>query len=199
MAVEIMAKDECDFFAHRLGLSSEEKEELKGFLRRERGKEAIRALIILWFNEGRTEAEIADLLGVSVRTVRRWIKRYKEGGIEGLHDRERTGRPRKADKNVGKEVEEVIEKNPEVFGYKSGFWTVNLLCIHLSAIFGLLLSNSTVRRVLHRLGYVFRRPKLWSGPGGEIPYEIEGVLNKEKKAKQSYFMKMRRAFTSFRY
>jgi len=48
-------------------------------------------------------------------------------------------------------------------------------------MFGILLSDSTVRRVLHRLDYVFRRPKLWSGPSGENPPEIKKALEEVKK------------------
>ncbi len=177
----------------RLQLSGEEKELLYRFLRDEIGREGIRALSIIWFDEGKTEAEIADLLFISARNVRRWIRRYRANGILGLHDGERTGRPRKADENVEKEVEDLMNKSPEEVGYKSGFWISGLLCLHLFTIFGFLLSDNTVRRVLHRLGYVFRRPKLWSGPSGEKPREIEKALKEVKKRKQSSFIKMKPA------
>jgi len=46
------------------------------------------------------------------------------------------------------------------------------------------------------LGYVFRIPKLWSGPSGEKPPEIEKALKEVKKRKQSSFIKMKPAFIS---
>ncbi len=47
----------------RLRITREEKEMLYRFLRDEIGREGIRALAIIWFDEGKTEAEIAgDLL-----------------------------------------------------------------------------------------------------------------------------------------
>jgi hypothetical protein len=70
-----------------------------------------------------------------------------------------------------------------------------VICRHL----GFLLSDNTVRRALHRLGYVFRRPKLWSGPSGETgekPPEIEKALQEVKKRKQSSFIRMKPASTS---
>lgn len=194
-----MTKDIEPSIPGRLGITMEEKELLYKFLRDEIGREGIRALAIIWFDEGKTEAQIADLLFISSRNVRRWIRRYRENGILGLHDGERTGRPRKADGTVEKAVEDLMEKKPEEVGYKSGFWISGLLCFHLFTILGFLLSDSTVRRVLHRLGYVFRRPKLWSGPSGEKPPEIEKALQEVKKRKQNSFIKMKQASISCRY
>ncbi|WP_081810100.1 helix-turn-helix domain-containing protein [Candidatus Methanoperedens nitratireducens] len=199
MEVGTMTKDVGLSIPGRLGLTSEDKETLYRFLRNEIGREGIRALVIIWFDEGRTEAEIGNLLYISSRNVRRWIRRYREAGILGLHDGERTGRPRKADEKVEIAVEDAMKKNPEEVGYKSGFWVSNLLCIHLFAIFGLLLSDNTVRRVLHRMDYVFRRPKLWSGPGGEKPPEIEKAIEEVKKRKRSSFIRMKQASTSYQY
>jgi transposase len=187
------------FIPGRLGLTIKEKEKLRKFSRNEQGREAIRALIIIWFDEGKTEKEIADLLFVSVRTVRRCIRRYKKENIEGLHDKEKSGRPRKADENVEKTVEEAMKKNPEEVGYKSGFWITRLLCVYLFTMSGILLSDSTVRRVLHRLDYVFRRPKLWSGPSGENPPEIKKALEEVKKTKQCSFIRMKQASISCLY
>ncbi len=48
-------------------------------------------MAIIWFDEGKTETQIADLLFISVRNVRRWIRYYRENRILGLHDGERTG------------------------------------------------------------------------------------------------------------
>ncbi len=196
MEVGIVIKEVEPSIPGRLRITGEEKELLYRFLRDEIGREGIRALAILWFDEGKTEAEIANLLFISARNVRRWIRRYRENGILGLHDGKRTGRPRKADENVEKAVDDLMKKKPEEVGYKSGFWISGLLCLHLFTIFGFLLSGNTVRRVLHRLGYVFRRPKLWSGPSGEKPPEIEKALKEVKKRKQSSFIKMKPASIS---
>ncbi len=183
----------------RLGVTREEKEALYRFLRDEIGREGIRALAIIWFDEGKTDAQISSLLFISPRNVRRWIRRYRKYGIDGLHDGERTGRPRKSDENVDRAVEDTMGENPQEVGYKSGFWISSLLCVHLFAMFGLLLSDSTMRRILHRLGYVFRRPKLWPGPSGEKPQEIDKAIEEVKKRKPSSSIKMKQASTSYLY
>ncbi len=186
-----MSKDIGLSFPGRLGITGEEKEALYRFLRDEIGREGIRALVIIWFDEGKTDAEIASLLFISARNVRRWIRRYREYGMDGLHDRERT--------NVERAVEDAMKRNPQEVGYKSGFWIGSLLCVHLFSIFGLLLSDNTMRRVLYRLGYVFRRPKLWPGPSGEKPPEIDKAIEEVKKRKRSSSIKMKQASTSYLY
>ena len=192
MAVENTTRDTQKYIPGRLGLSGEEKEKLRKFSRDEVGREATRALIILWYDEGKTEAQIAVLLFISVRTVRRCIQRYKEKNVDGLHDKEKSGRPRKADERVEKAIEEAMEKNPEDVGYSSGYWIASILCIHIFTVLGVALSNSTVRRVLYRLDYVFRRPKLWSGPSGENPPEIKKALEEVKKNKEAFIKKKKK-------
>ncbi len=46
-----------------------------------------RQLIIEHLNEGWTQAQVADAMGVCRATVARWSKRYREEGIAGLEDR----------------------------------------------------------------------------------------------------------------
>lgn len=185
---------EDNFIPGRLWLTKEEVETLRKFARDEVGREATRALIILWFNEGKTEAEIASLLFISNRSVRRCLRRYKEKKIEGLHDKKRTGRPRKADKTVEKAIEDAMETNPEEFGYCNGYWITSILCLRLFTVLGLVISNSTVRRILQRLDYVFRRPKLWSGPSGENPPEIKKVIEEVKKGNAKLFFEDETSF-----
>lgn len=54
---------------------------------------ADRARIVLMAGEGRPAAEIAARLGCAEETVRRRRARYLREGLEGLHDRPKSGRP----------------------------------------------------------------------------------------------------------
>jgi transposase len=46
-----------------------------------------RARIVLWMLEGRRRVDVADLAGVSLPTVDRWVDRYAVEGVAGLLDR----------------------------------------------------------------------------------------------------------------
>ncbi|MCP9860375.1 helix-turn-helix domain-containing protein, partial [Cyanobium sp. Cruz-8H5] len=53
-----------------------------------------RAQIVLACGAGESNAAIAKRMGLTGMTVGKWRKRYREFGIEGLHDELRPGRPR---------------------------------------------------------------------------------------------------------
>ena len=65
-----------------------------------------------WIRRKLTQEQAALLLGVSVRTFRRYISRYEEEGLEGLFDR-RLNRPshRKAPEVEIKQLEELYKRN----------------------------------------------------------------------------------------
>ncbi len=44
----------------------------------------MRLSALLWRDEGKTESEIAHLLGVCERTVRNWLRLYRKKGLEAL-------------------------------------------------------------------------------------------------------------------
>jgi len=50
---------------------------------------ATRARIVLWMSEGRRRKDVAELAGVSLPTVDRWVDRYAEHGLAGLEERKR--------------------------------------------------------------------------------------------------------------
>jgi transposase len=47
---------------------------------------ATRARIVLWMAEGRRRKDVAELAGVSLPTVDRWVDRYARRGLAGLED-----------------------------------------------------------------------------------------------------------------
>ncbi len=58
----------------------------------------------------------------------------------------------------------VREKTPQDFGYYRSRWTAGLLAELLEEEQGIKVSAETIRRVLHRLGFVWRRPRPIVGP-----------------------------------
>lgn len=90
----------------------------------ENGKMAIRTRIAINKRKGRSDKEVAEFLGVSVPTVSRWWKRFKEEGLEGLKDRERSGRPREVEYE---RVREALSKDPRECGFEIPAWTPDIL------------------------------------------------------------------------
>jgi transposase len=62
-----------------------------------RWQQAARAVMVLLSLHGLPRSQIAELLDWHPATVRRWIIRFTGGGLAGLADRPRSGRPGSAD------------------------------------------------------------------------------------------------------
>ncbi len=51
-----------------------------------------RCHIVLLKNQGRTSAEIGDIIGTTIQPVNRWVKRFESHGIKGLQNKPGQGR-----------------------------------------------------------------------------------------------------------
>jgi transposase len=108
---------------------------------------------------GHKPEQVAEMQAVSKPTIYGWVKRWKQGGIDGLATKPRCGRPAKATDEYGQVLADVIEKEPHEFGYDFMVWTVDRLRAHLEKKTGISLSESRLRALMKREGYRYRRPK----------------------------------------
>jgi transposase len=67
-------------------------------------RDVVRARIVLAAADGASNAAIGRALGICDDTVRKWRRRFCQHGLDGLHDRPRTGRPRRFSATVVAEV-----------------------------------------------------------------------------------------------
>jgi transposase len=56
-----------------------------------------RAIAIRLLHVGQTPEAVSQVVMVSANTVWTWHRRYRDGGLVGLQDKARSGRPSKAD------------------------------------------------------------------------------------------------------
>jgi len=112
-------------------------------------KQQYRIDILLRADEGDTDPEIADDLGVHTATVRRARRRFAEGGLDvALNDRPRSGAPPKLD---GKQEAMVIALACTDAPRGRDRWSVRLLArraVELEVVETV--SRETIRRVLKK-------------------------------------------------
>lgn len=118
-----------------------------------------RCAVIRLLHLGHKPEQIAEMQSISVPSVYNWIQRWRQGGLEGLATRPRSGRPPKADEAYAQALEETLGKDPGEVGYRFRIWTVDGLRSHLEKRTGIGLSESAFRQLLKRKGYRYRRPK----------------------------------------
>jgi transposase len=97
-----------------------------------------------------SKAQAARLFGVSLSSVKRYSRIAEQGG--SLTPKRGSGRRPKVDENTQKLLEEDIEKRPAA--------AVSERRRFLEHITGKTLSDSTVRRLLKRMGFS-RKKGLW--------------------------------------
>ncbi len=116
--------------------------------------------MVLQFLEGKSVAQIKSCVPFSIRTIYRWISRFFLGGLESLRDRKRTGRPRQwTDRHLAWIRIVVLDQDPDQYKFEFAWWTAQRVRQALGEKFGSVLSVSTVRRILRRLGLTPQRPQ----------------------------------------
>jgi transposase len=119
----------------------------------------LRYQMVLLAADGRTAPQIGPLVQRSAATVQRVLGRYRAGGLAAVPYRPIPGAAPAVPPAWAAELRRVIELDPRTVGVPSPLWTTGLLAGYLAAVAGHATSDETVRRYLHRFGYVCKRPK----------------------------------------
>src|SRR5919201_4770442 len=119
---------------------------------------AVRAVL-----EGMTQAQAARVFGVHHNAVNRWIKRYRQGGWEGLAEQRRGRRPGEQAALTEPQQQEVIalvrESTPDQLGLPGFLWTRDAVAELITQRYGLGLARTTVGGYLRRWGFSPQKPQ----------------------------------------
>jgi transposase len=128
-----------------------------------------RTLAILEVAQGQSPTQVAQTLGVSRRMVYYWIEDYtqRHDAADLILDYS-PGRPTLWTEESRTLVQELLTRSPSERGYYAMNWTVPLLQEELQHATGICFSDDTIRRELHRLGYVWKRPRYVLDPDPEV-------------------------------
>jgi transposase len=140
--------------AAEIVLSDDERIELEGWARRRSSAAglAMRSRIVLAAADGGSNTELAQRLGLSITTVRRWRNRFVVDRLDGLLDEPRPGRPRV----VGDEqIKAVITATLETAPRDATHWSTRSMAAHLG------LSQSMVSRVWRAFGLAPHKQDSW--------------------------------------
>jgi transposase len=99
---------------------------------------------------GHDLAAIAAWSGRTPATVRRWLARFRDGGIAALADAPRPGRPAKADAAYLAALERAVESPPRELGLPFDVWTSARLSAYLAETTGATVAPGWVRALLAR-------------------------------------------------
>ncbi|MEV7236780.1 helix-turn-helix domain-containing protein [Streptomyces sp. NPDC051020] len=86
-------------------------------------RERIRLQAVERFESGEKNREIATALRVSLRSVERWRRQWREGGAAGVASKGSPGRPKLSEAQV-KRLEHELERGPLAYGWEDQRWTL---------------------------------------------------------------------------
>src|ERR1035437_3395373 len=114
-------------------------------------------MLLLATDQHLSTLEIAGLVQRSHDSVLRVFQRYLTGGLATVPRRTAPGRQPTITEAWKTELLRVIEDDPHAHGVTSANWTTTLLALYLQEQTGIKTDAETVRKYLHRLGYVCKR------------------------------------------
>lgn len=146
-------------------MTTEEEQSIEGLSRSRTApaRTVERARIIRLAREGLRVPAIARQLGIVPKTVRIWLKRFNERGLEGLEDRARPGPPPKYTADDVGELIAAALTNPRDLGLPFASWTLDRLEAYLNEEKGIGMRRSRIDEILIAEGLRWRSQESWFG------------------------------------
>jgi transposase len=113
----------------------------------------------LLVEQGQPLAQVARFFGTAPHRVRAWQERFLTPGRAGLADQARGGRPPKLNEAALAFLSEALERGPQTYGFPVTVWTLCDLQTLLLRERQVRVRVATLYRVVHTLGYRYRRPR----------------------------------------
>ena len=119
---------------------------------------AVRAVL-----DGMTQTQAARVFGVHHNAVNQWVKRYRQGGWEGLAERRRGRRPGEQAALSEPQQQEVIarvrESTPDQLGLAGLLWTREAVAELIARGYGVRLARTTMGAYLRGWGFSPQKPQ----------------------------------------
>jgi|AntDeeMetagen134_2_1112570.scaffolds.fasta_scaffold00175_15 transposase len=122
---------------------------------------AVRLLVAISHQNGVSQTELADWLGVERKTIYNWLSRFRESPddpVAAARDDDRSGRPTKLTGDALTTLLDRLQEPPQNSGYERPTWTPELVQQHVEEVHGVTYSRASCRRLLRDAGLVYRKP-----------------------------------------
>jgi transposase len=127
---------------------------LRGEARRTKDSDQARRLLALALVlEGASRTAAARTAGMDRQTLRDWVIRYNDEGVDGLRDRLRPGRPRQLDDMQLAELARLVEEGPDINVHRVVRWRCVDLQAEIKARFDVEVCERHVGRLLKQLKF----------------------------------------------
>ena len=121
--------------------------------------EARRLRAVDLLRDGKSNTEVARLVGVSLSSVKRWKRAAAEGGSEALAAKPNRGRPPRLTPEQKQELAQIVRAGPLAAGFRNNLWTCRRVAQVIRQRYGVEYHRDHVGRVLHALGFTQQKPQ----------------------------------------
>src|SRR5947208_4036412 len=118
-----------------------------------------RQLAVRRYLEGHSADEIAEFLGISARSVWRWLASFRDRGPEGLTARPVPGRPPKLTVTQEKIVLRWLRGSPAEHGFATELWTARRLAQLIEEEFAIRFNPRSLSAWLKDRGFTPQKPE----------------------------------------
>ena len=108
--------------------------------------------------QGWSQRQIATALGVSEGAVSQWMTRAREGGSEALRHRPPPGAPRRLSAEPFAQLPVLLQRGPEVYGFRGQVWTRGRIAAVIRLEFGISYPPRHVGRLCKALRWSPQKP-----------------------------------------
>jgi transposase len=115
-----------------------------------------RKLALKLLDEGRPASEVADLVGVTIRSVFRWREQRENPPKKSERP---PGRPAKLTSEQVQKLEQELLRGAYAHGYAEDYWTLERIGHVIWELFGIRYVPSGVWHVMDRMGWSSQKPQ----------------------------------------
>lgn len=108
--------------------------------------------------DGRAPVDVARIVGVDRRSVRRWKASYRDEGTEALKAKPVPGRPSRLDEKSKVRLEKMLLRGARAAGFPTDLWTCSRVARVIRQRFGVRYHVDYIGPVLRSMGWSPKKP-----------------------------------------
>lgn len=129
-------------------------EKVKNYSTMETRRRAVEAV-----RQRMSRGAVAEAFGVDRATLYRWMKKFEQGGEDGLRRKQGSGRPRALGELSADALEKMVLGSPVETGFETDLWTVARLQAVITEKLDVEVSKQTIWRRLIESGLTCQKPE----------------------------------------